>query len=120
MRISDWSSDVCSSDLSRLGSGRTPSSSRIGHVPVAKIALERGPETGERIDDLGPKACDPGRFPRDVEAGFDHHRGVERAGRLVEVDPDPIELAPRLRDGRPPLESKSGVWGTRVAVRVDR
>src|SRR3546814_2553503 len=40
MRISDWSSDVCSSDLQRLGRGR------VGHPEVRRqaegLALHRG------------------------------------------------------------------------------
>jgi hypothetical protein len=33
----------------RLGSGRMPSSSSIEAIPIGKIALERGAETGSAI-----------------------------------------------------------------------
>src|SRR3546814_13120728 len=41
MRISDWSSDVCSSDLPRVGLGRPHAPDRPGQF-VRAIAFERG------------------------------------------------------------------------------
>jgi hypothetical protein len=51
----------------RLGSGRMPSSSGIEAIPIGKIALERGAETGKRHLDFRPKACHPRRLARDIE-----------------------------------------------------
>src|SRR3546814_15269855 len=54
MRISDWSSDVCSSDLLALGWGRGQFGGGGARVPIAPIALTRlgfGRSGGERLFD---------------------------------------------------------------------
>src|SRR3546814_3251373 len=43
MRISDWSSDVCSSDLDRLAENEEPGGSRDGHHPADDEHVAAGP-----------------------------------------------------------------------------
>src|SRR3546814_19562537 len=52
MRISDWSSDVCSSDLSRASSGGGPGCLKISPVPLL-VRLGRRP-----LDVVPPAALD--------------------------------------------------------------
>src|SRR3546814_8845111 len=67
MRISDWSSDLCSSDLtSKLGTTSTPTIMAVIHKPSRNrstatsgvmgvfLALERAETAGERADDQTP------------------------------------------------------------------
>src|SRR3546814_15953435 len=50
MRISDWSSDVCSSDLSphRRQAGASPRRSQAGEIALARVEL--APGVGEDLD----------------------------------------------------------------------
>src|SRR3546814_10172771 len=57
MRISDWSSDVCSSDLTKRATEREPG------LPIGEATLQRG------------VAALPDRRPLDRERGFDHQCG---------------------------------------------
>src|SRR3546814_4645797 len=79
MRISDWSSDVCSSDLAR------------GPAPRALAVIDRGQRDRDRAADVGL-----------VE--FLARQPIDEAGRQVERrvhharDPEPVE---RLGEPRP-------------------
>src|SRR3546814_20718796 len=94
MRISDWSSDVCSSDLRDLTGGRA-------HRRGDRRLLETGRH------DRHPRWA---RRPRDgVRAGVALHLSVEPADAHPGPGPG--------RDGR--TDRKSVVQGKSVSVRVD-
>src|SRR3546814_3128505 len=63
MRISDWSSDVCSSDLDRR---LDRSNARLGSVEILDLASVRGSKTLEctRITGHAPIPGPPGRVDR--------------------------------------------------------
>src|SRR3546814_9063253 len=63
MRISDWSSDVCSSDLRRGGFGSCG--------PRARIGIQKCPAG---IDDAGCAGADPARM-ESRNRSRSHHRG---------------------------------------------
>src|SRR3546814_15245667 len=97
MRISDWSSDVCSSDLSMVR--------LVGHG--RNIAAPAG--------DFHPGFASPVRFavavpkplPRlSLRAPFTHHDGIDR------------EQQAALMQSVAKADRKSVVWGKRVCVRV--
>src|SRR3546814_8229190 len=75
MRISDWSSDVCSSDLGRVRGGHQPRQLRDG---------------------------DEGRAGRDHRAGGDFRAdgAGDRAGRVVRTDPGRLRARTRARGVR--------------------
>src|SRR3546814_13207492 len=100
MRISDWSSDVCSSDL-----GRNPRSV----VPVERIGVAPG--------FLAAAALSPPVLPRRREA---RHRGDRIAAMTGEQIHVRIAVEPPRRTGRQPgTDRKSVVKGKRGSVRVD-
>src|SRR3546814_1435406 len=71
MRISDWSSDVCSSDLDDLG--------RFGHADAGGLVGAGGDDAGvERVDEVG-------RFRR--RAGGDLEDGLQPVLAVAGVDP---------------------------------
>src|SRR3546814_3954043 len=83
MRISDWSSDVCSSDLRRerdrriqTAEGREPAL-ELGYVSMGRrsVVLHRVVEARERISVVGLTTRPGG--PRD---GIDHDRGLDQTG----------------------------------------
>src|SRR3546814_15410137 len=68
MRISDWSSDVCSADLERLG---------------LQPAFDAPPERLERAADMQAVAIEPDRARRGrrpVDMTFDPAKGQRRSG----------------------------------------
>src|SRR3546814_7075446 len=106
MRISDWSSDVCSSDLSRVSRGnRTPAATTpvvtLGLVPRAHSAAAPSPSTEVRrlvrawiagtspamtVLERGVKAVltDSGRAEQqELHAGGDASEGAELLDGLV-------------------------------------
>src|SRR3546814_16583383 len=94
MRISDWSSDVCSSDLKLIIDGKRGQAILGEHDPVeaelsANITLVQGIPSGEKMDWIIEKA---------VELG---------AVRVVPIT------------ARRSVDRKSVVSGQRVSVRVD-
>src|SRR3546814_20669572 len=94
MRISDWSSDVCSSDL---WAGPVGVAAGVPHVHQ----VLRGHEVDER----------PGHGEA-AEAGVEHPDGAV-------VPPGSVLVVPRFGDDRDhPLDRKSVVWGKRGSVRV--
>src|SRR3546814_16741071 len=106
MRISDWSSDVCSSDLVHMGAGLA-----TGVEPVAAghaAALELAGEGGFIVRVLA-------RRPQGLDiADARQHRAVgplgALAGRVLQAEPD------RVHADR--LARKSAVSGTSVSVSV--
>src|SRR3546814_8625069 len=85
MRISDWSSDVCSSDLADRGMAH-----RLEQLPPG-IVWNRKQAVEALIDRL--THCIKGRFQTD---GGVHHRGINRhrkAGGRTACRPDQAEYA---------------------------
>src|SRR3546814_3341299 len=76
MRISDWSSDVCSSDLTGIGAV-------LLHVARPERPARGGRRTGDRPSAAGG---DAGRIAR--RNGVDIARGNERRGTPVRVRTD--------------------------------
>src|SRR3546814_9119425 len=72
MRISDWSSDVCSSDLGRIGQGR------VGHLCAGLRQRDRGQRRARRHAEARQRGCRGRRL--DVQAD------AERSGRTRRVD----------------------------------
>src|SRR3546814_12474808 len=102
MRISDWSSDVCSSDLV----------DEIGD----EIALDL-----LRIDEMRHAELLGDRLARRVEVDADDHVGAGDAGALDDVETDAAEpedddVVARLHLGG--IDRKSVVEGNGVSVRV--
>src|SRR3546814_20533831 len=91
MRISDWSSDVCSSDLSAITDAGTALARRLAHDP-ARLRARGADHAGRQLH--------PDRQPRQPDRG--------RARRE------------RRREARlPGADRKSVVCGKSVSVRVD-
>src|SRR3546814_13528301 len=113
MRISDWSSDVCSSDLHRPGSGAPPLHSGLGP------ALED--------EDLGLPSnwqqCPAA--PRPCRGSIDHERSWPGAGRTRRRRSAWRRSSPSCRQfnaetkGCLTADRKSVVEGKSVSVRVD-
>src|SRR3546814_13032464 len=102
MRISDWSSDVCSSDLVR------------GH-PLAQL-----PEAAE-ADQVERRLQRPGQVEGRVEVGVDEVVPLEQV-QLAQPVGEAAELPGRLgSDHLPDLpgDLKSVVYGKSVSGRVD-
>src|SRR3546814_17953317 len=103
MRISDWSSDVCSSDLGR----------------VRRPMLFRGPVWGHlHVEGL----FDDRRAPivADTRWGTLSPRGSRSASFSAELPTtDPLEIKRVRIEYRDERERKSVGWGKSVSVRVD-
>src|SRR3546814_13928208 len=106
MRISDWSSDVCSSDL---------------FIDAATLAPQRITlQDGKTIDLKLPKGVEDGTQMRLTGKGQPGPGGAGDAIITIEIKPHPFFE----RDGNNvrltlPVDRKRGVWGKSVAVRVD-
>src|SRR3546814_3183399 len=74
MRISDWSSDVCSSDLA--GTGVREDAGRRRHRAVQVLAVHRPGMAGRALRRA------PGRPPQALEAVADRPQGAQRLRRL--------------------------------------
>src|SRR3546814_11731302 len=97
MRISDWSSDVCSSDLLGIEPGRRH------QLPADRFT----PATARR--DRPPAGGDRGGRRQRAEA-----KGFWTAG----LEPGPPGVRPLAGDRRGARDRKSGVEGKRVSVGV--
>src|SRR3546814_16243116 len=102
MRISDWSSDVCSSDLTRKRRRKHPTASRWpalrargGHAPAGPSALARLEAAVGLVDHIGPAAA---------------------ANQAIV----PVAVLQRLQavENLHGLDRKNVVLGKRVAIRV--
>src|SRR3546814_11368136 len=94
MRISDWSSDVCSSDLDAGEEGR------LGQSPARHVSADGRRPAREAVRRAGPALFGPAR-----RLSADHQGGHPRIGRSA--------------DGDHRVDRKSVVEGKSVAVRVD-
>src|SRR3546814_1801204 len=112
MRISDWSSDVCSSDLNATAEG-LPLATALGFVPFTTIRQHQGLsptmplaelKPGERVRPMG--ATDdmvPGLYSRAL--GMDRDAFFERLARdsqavVLSRDHEPVGCALLRRFGR--------------------
>src|SRR3546814_16944295 len=120
MRISDWSSDVCSSDLKYASAAQSAAAAcpgaiqRIKH-PVAEIGLRMKPEA---VIEAG--ILDPGGGPMSAvrEQGRAEHHHVGHIGehgaakqalaRDARLGPEPEMLDGRLRHWRGSDERRGG------------
>src|SRR3546814_12551476 len=128
MRISDWSSDVCSSDLS---SGVESPSPRLRQTEDRYHESHRHnsegiPQTGIRVpcpryDILADKREEPAKIARSDMVG-DRHGTVANSGRKQFGEKRGSRTISRSGKGAQPQDGedrKSGVEGKRVSVRVE-
>src|SRR3546814_15628080 len=119
MRISDWSSDVCSSDL--LGLGHRHAGNRIGH------GWRNGPALADRDDTLHPQSRRLGvklrplarlckrRGPRLVKRGIGLNHGKARPVDLVcALSHQSTDAPAAVLDLSEPVP-KRVVWGTSMS-----
>src|SRR3546814_13548662 len=117
MRISDWSLDVCSSDLGRGRRGRTWVSEpgnlyastlirlRGGDPPAQQLGFVAALALHRALSAWAPAARLSLKWPNDLLMD-----GAKLSGILLEREGD-AEIAGLVRKG--------GVWGKRVSVRGD-
>src|SRR3546814_20212876 len=81
MRISDWSSDVCSSDLHLGGRGGVERNARLlaQRLDALDGAVDMGTGLGMDGDDVGPRL---GEGIEEIVDGADHQMHVERLVRM--------------------------------------
>src|SRR3546814_13444902 len=119
MRISDWSSDVCSSDLRRRPSAapftgprrREQAADRRGVATVRQARLSIWPARGLRLI----------LIPQQRGEGAHRFRLVavpHRARDREKIRPR-LDQRPGVRGRDPAEDRKSVVWGKSVSVRVD-
>src|SRR3546814_19453181 len=112
LRISDWSSDVCSSDLARP---REIAQQHVGEQSSVDIAAAQDDADGLALEALGVR--EQRREPRRARALdhglFDLEQQAHRFFEAALTDQHDI-VDQRLDQAR-----KSVVWGKSVSVRVD-
>src|SRR3546814_9751746 len=82
MRISDWSSDVCSSDLGHPGAGKTTLFEALLHAGGA-IQAAGTVERGNTVSDFDPMERQRGHSIDAAIAGLDH---APASGRSIHVN----------------------------------
>src|SRR3546814_19931490 len=114
MRISDWSSDVCSSDLPHPVFGReevVPAlamATQSQTVPLAVLRMHLLDPPAPALDVfVGRNGEDAAQMFGPIDGAPAHVPVPETLGRTLD------------RQGEPLLDRKSGVEGKRVSVRVD-
>src|SRR3546814_404584 len=111
MRISDWSSDVCSSDLGHPGAGKTTLCEALLHAGGA-IQSAGTVERGNTVSDFDPMERQRGHSIDAAIAGLDH---APASGRSVHVN---LIDTPGYPDFRGPTLSALAAVET-VAIVVD-
>src|SRR3546814_1081096 len=114
MRISDWSSDVCSSDLVK-GDGRIETL-QGGGLARAVEPLQQGGDVGVRGDRLGEH--DVAAPALALQARRHVHRGAEVVQPPVEGDGDARPLVHAELDGQG--ARLGGIEGRQLALDVER
>src|SRR3546814_18763002 len=130
MRISDWSSDVCSSDLLSTGAAKTPVATQLtreGKQAGAPVQLYRGGPTAQASEALsrpsdgrtgavtpvtGEDRCDAAKQDKDTAR-------QEACAKVIETcaaefkRPDPTKLSPakKLLVDKPPREGAETLLG---------
>src|SRR3546814_11922862 len=104
MRISDWSSDVCSSDL--VGSFHQLGEWHVGHAPLLEDLIRDWVEGQERasepLKDIGhdranaASSHDPDRSVAEIEP----KQAIQREVPLPDPDIRPVQLAGESQYGR--------------------
>src|SRR3546814_15659261 len=116
MRISDWSSDVCSSDLLQLGEAVQPP--QAGRDLM--LAVDLSGSMGEEDMTLGNAVDDRLTAPKAVIADFLDRRAGDRA-RLPDFGPKAYTLTPltmdRERGPQPPPDSVHRLAGPPTTLR---
>src|SRR3546814_6239063 len=87
MRISDWSSDVCSSDL------RGPEAALDDDIRLGEAGFDIAELVFEGAGDVGGLALEPGEIVQDRRAGLDRLFDVDDPGQHLVVDLDQIGRA---------------------------
>src|SRR3546814_16121505 len=99
MRISDWSSDVCSSDLlqAQFVVGNAVRLGTVGNDDV--ILVDGADQPGARVDDRGTEAGRDRGVGGDAVDRFPRHAGLPRQAIILDLQPFGIGyFADRKRD----------------------
>src|SRR3546814_10074142 len=104
MRISDWSSDVCSSDLTPLAVARALVK-RVRDLPTWTLRTGRLSETATRLRDRLKVADDPNRLLIDelpIAIGLEgaDHSGADIAARILGALTELRDAYPAMQIGR--------------------
>src|SRR3546814_7097122 len=104
MRISDWSSDVCSSDLHRLADFDAGHVLADEHHFAGRFVTERRHATGFAVN---AAVLDVGEIAAADAAGLDPDDDVRGAGfgPLIGVEPEVIDLVNRSEEHTSELQS---------------
>src|SRR3546814_14972784 len=132
MRISDWSSDVCSSDLCEQEKqdgaenlSNAPDQNEIIEIPAPPQAAKAQPYTKQIRKNLGISYC--AETPRKPQHGSRHAGNIQPQGDAIDQDESDIiglqsEKTARgygEQRSRKCRERKSVVEGKKVSVSVD-
>src|SRR3546814_17654602 len=109
MRISDWSSDVCSSDLGGLGRSRPQALAETVHLPFAGVDAEVDPLDHDVLDRALPSDL-AHEVRRALPATADHVPGIVRRLHLQPLD---------VVRGPPAVAAAAGAGAVNLAL-VDR
>src|SRR3546814_18084589 len=122
MRISDWSSDVCSSDLGRLGVDRGEAQSIItrycerfpGIRNYIAETLSHAREEGFTTTLFGRKT----HFPNIKSKNMGERQGSERAAVNAPIQGTSADIIKRAMVRMPPALVAAGLDGTRMLLQV--
>src|SRR3546814_19426665 len=90
MRISDWSSDVCSSDLSQIPNPQSLIPARV--QPLHRLAEVAGHRQRQHVDGVVDRPCDLDVVTGRGAAAYPRGKAIH-VPRLAAADPHPVELA---------------------------
>src|SRR3546814_11000323 len=121
MRISDWSSDVCSSDLPLRNAITTKTQRVYGHRPDTDTEITVTSGATEAIFNAIHAVVRAGDEVIMLDPAYDcYEPAIDLAGaRAVHVPLDPANFAPDWPRVTDAIDRKSVVSGTSVYVRVD-
>src|SRR3546814_21079790 len=100
MRISDWSSDVCSSDLIIDGGVDRSSAAAMHSVPGCAVTLEKSPNAASARHANAMASADRELSDRDAYSIFGRHCGGG-------VSPNPLARVARSNGGTPVSKAAS-------------
>src|SRR3546814_13821553 len=111
MRISDWSSDVCSSDLSKQAGVHQTRAVFVAQRTDQQTAEDRHGDRSDR--DIGELLLAQPEFALDHR----HQRGDGKPCKKADEEREPAEMK-CAQQRRAQTDRKSVVEGTRLSVRV--